>query len=164
MTAYSSFCTARWSWTVSRAATPRSSGAFGKPWARSSRSRSRMTSMPMRIPPSSSALSAGVGKPSTFRVGGKTDRRDGEPGLIRGVVKSVLGSAFIPTTESWKLNPCPDCAGWDHRELPEVTRRETSHVLGAVFVLSSGIPVFGGQLLDNQCTLLVVKRYANRTS
>ncbi len=43
------------------------------------------------------ALSAGVGKPFTFRVGAKTDRMHGEPVLIRGVVKSLNDGKFIET-------------------------------------------------------------------
>jgi len=43
------------------------------------------------------ALSAGVGKPFAFRVGGKTDRMHGEPILIRGTVKSLSDGKFIET-------------------------------------------------------------------
>ncbi len=43
------------------------------------------------------ALSAGVGKPFAFRVGGKTDRMHGEPILIRGTVKSLNDGKFIET-------------------------------------------------------------------
>ena len=43
------------------------------------------------------AVSAGVGKPFAFRVGGKTDRMHGEPILIRGTVKSLSDGKFIET-------------------------------------------------------------------
>ena len=42
-------------------------------------------------------LSAGVGKPFVFRVGGKTDRMHGEPILLRGTVKSLNDGKFIET-------------------------------------------------------------------
>jgi len=43
------------------------------------------------------ALSAGVGNPFAFPVGGKTDRVHGEPIMIRGTVKSLNDGKFIET-------------------------------------------------------------------